>query len=231
MTADDESSRALWLGNDGALHAELAPGTLAVECSTLSHGWVLELGRLATARGLRYVDAPVTGLPAAAAAGELTLLVGADPADLAAARPLLDCLAAQVLHFGPVGAGTAYKLAINLIGAVQIASAAEGLALAERAGLDPALVVAAIATSQAASPQVVRNTQRMLEGEFARDVTFTPVLRLKDVEYALRLAEQLGVATPFGAAARDLFRELIARGGGAEHEARIIELARGLPRT
>jgi len=59
------------------------------------------------------------------------------------------------------------------------------------------------------------------------DVTFTPVLRLKDVEYALRLAEQLGVAAPFGAAARDLFRELIARGGGAEHEARIIEVARG----
>jgi 3-hydroxyisobutyrate dehydrogenase len=227
MTADDVSSRALWLGADGALGADLAPGALAIECSTLSHDWVRELGQLTTERGLRYVDAPVTGLPAAAAAGELTLLVGADSVNLAAARPLLDAFAAQVVHFGPVGAGTAYKLAINLIGCVQIASAAEGLALAERAGLDPKLVVEAIATSQAASPQVVRNTRRMLERAFARDVTFTPVLRLKDVEYALRLAEQLGVAAPFGAAARDMFRELIARGGGAEHEARIIEVARG----
>jgi 3-hydroxyisobutyrate dehydrogenase len=226
MTADDVSSRAMWLGSDGALAAELPAQTLAIECSTLSHGWAVELGSRVAQRGLRYVDSPVTGLPDAAAAGELTLLVGAAPADFDAARPLLDALATRVLHFGPVGAGTAYKLAINLIGAVQIASAAEGLALAERAGLDPKLVVTAIATSQAASPQVVRNTQRMIEGEFSRNIVFTPVLRLKDIDYALRLAESLGVATPFGAAAREAFAQLLALGAGADHEARIIEIAR-----
>ena len=226
MTADDVSSRAMWLGEDGALAAELAPRTLAIECSTLSHEWAVELGGRAAQRGLSYVDSPVTGLPEAAAAGELTLLVGAAPADFDAARPLLDALATRVLHFGPVGAGTAYKLAINLIGAVQIASAAEGLALAERAGLDPKLVVAAIATSQAASPQVVRNTQRMIDGEFSRNIVFTPVLRLKDIDYALRLAEHLGVATPFGTAAREAFAQLVALGAGADHEARIIEIAR-----
>jgi 3-hydroxyisobutyrate dehydrogenase len=196
MTADDVSSEAMWLGADGALAAEIAPGTLAIECSTVSHEWAVTLGRRVVERGLRYVDSPVTGLPEAAAAGQLTLLVGAEDADLDAARPLLDTLANRVLHFGAVGAGTAYKLAINLIGSVQIASAAEGLALAERAGLDPKLVVQAMATSQAASPQVVRNTQRMIDGDFARDIVFTPVLRLKDVDYALRLANSLGVATP-----------------------------------
>jgi 3-hydroxyisobutyrate dehydrogenase len=216
----------MWLGSDGALAAELPAQTLAIECSTLSHGWAVKLGSRVAQRGLRYVDSPVTGLPDAAAAGELTLLVGAAPADFDAARPLLDALATRVLHFGPVGTGTAYKLAINLIGAVQIASAAEGLALAERAGLDPKLVVTAIATSQAASPQVVRNTQRMIEGEFSRNIVFTPVLRLKDIDYALRLAESLGVATPFGAAAREAFAQLLALGAGADHEARIIEIAR-----
>lgn len=225
MTADDVSSRAMWLDNDGALAADFAQ-TSCIECSTLSHAWVLELSRRAAARGLRYIDAPVTGLPQAAAAGELTLLVGADSADLAAARRLLDALATRVLHFGPVGAGTAYKLAINLIGAVQIASAAEGLALAERAGLDLAAVADALETSQAASPQVVRNTRRMAEGEFTRDVPFTPALRLKDIDYALRLAETLGIATPFGAAARDAFARLIELGAGSEHEGRIIEIAR-----
>ena len=135
-------------------------------------------------------------------------------------------LANRVLHFGGVGAGTAYKLAINLIGSVQIASAAEGLALAERAGLDPKLVVEAIATSQAASPQVVRNTQRMIAGDFARDIVFTPVLRLKDVDYALRLADSLGVATPFGDAAREAFARLVALGARDDHEARVIEVAR-----
>jgi 3-hydroxyisobutyrate dehydrogenase len=227
MTADDASSRAMWLGTDGALAAQIKPGALAIECSTLSHTWVLELAREAATRGMRYVDAPVTGLPAAAAAGELTLLVGAAPEDLSAARPLLDALATRVLHFGAVGAGTVYKLVVNLIGSVQIASAAEGLALAERAGLDLEAVVDAIATGQAASPQVVRNTRRMIEGEFARDIVFTPVLRLKDVDYALRLAEKVGIATPFGDAARDAYARLVELGAGAEHEARVIDVARG----
>ena len=226
MTADNVSSRAMWLGDDGALAAEVAPGALAIECSTLSHEWAVTLAGHVVERGLRYIDSPVTGLPEAAAAGQLTLLVGADSADFEAARPLLDALANRVLHFGAVGAGTAYKLAINLIGSVQIASAAEGLALAERAGLDPKLVVEAMATSQAASPQVVRNTQRMIEGDFSRNIVFTPVLRLKDVDYALRLAESLGVATPFGDAAREAFARLIALGASDDHEARIIEVAR-----
>ena len=229
MTADDVSSRAMWLGDDGALAARLAPRTLAVECSTVSHEWVIALARHAAERGCRYIDAPVTGLPAAAAAGELTLLVGADGADLDAARPLLEALANRILHFGAVGAGTAYKLAVNLIGAVQIASAAEGMAIAERAGLDLRLVVDAIATGQAASPQVVRNTRHMAEGQFTREVPFTPVLRLKDIDYALRLADTLGIATPFGAAAREAFARLIALGGGSGHEARVIEVFRRPP--
>jgi 3-hydroxyisobutyrate dehydrogenase len=226
MTADDVSSRAMWLGAEGALSAELAPGTPALECSTLSHEWVMTLAASVRARGLRYVDSPVTGLPAAAAAGELTLLIGADEADLEAARPLLDALATRVLRFGPVGAGTAYKLAVNLIGAVQIASAAEGMAIAERAGLDLNLVADAIATGQAASPQVVRNTRAMADGDFKRNIVFTPVLRLKDVDYALRLAATLGLAAPFGAVARDAFARLIALGGAQDSEARVIDVAR-----
>jgi 3-hydroxyisobutyrate dehydrogenase len=110
---------------------------------------------------------------------------------------------------------------------VQIASAAEGMALAERAGLDLNAVVDAIATSQAASPQVVRNTRRMLEGEFDRDIVFTSALRWKDVDYALRLAESLGMAAPFGDAARKVFGRLIERGAAEEHESRVIDVARG----
>ncbi|HVO46509.1 MAG TPA: NAD(P)-binding domain-containing protein, partial [Steroidobacteraceae bacterium] len=63
MTADDVSSRAVWLGREGVLQARLAPNALAIECSTLSHGWVSELATAARARHLRYIDAPVTGLP------------------------------------------------------------------------------------------------------------------------------------------------------------------------
>jgi 3-hydroxyisobutyrate dehydrogenase len=178
-------------------------------------------------RGFRYVDAPVTGLPDAAAAGTLTLLVGASVADLDAARPIFTSLATRVLHFGAVGQGTVYKLMVNMIGAVQIASAAEGVVLAERAGLDLRLVADAVASGQAASPQVVRNVRRFVAGDHAAAVNFTPALRLKDIEYALRLARKLGVSGEFGAIAASYYRRLCERGYGQDNESRIIDAVRG----
>lgn len=226
MVSDDHASRSVWHGPDGVLAADAEPGALAVECSTLSHDWVLELAAAARGRGLRFLDCPVTGLPDAAATGRLTLLVGADRADLAAAEPLLAPLAVERLHFGPVGAGTAYKLIINLMGAVQIASTAEGMALAERAGLDLEQVARAIASGQAASPQVVRNSRRMAEGDHARDVVFSGRLRRKDAGYALVLAEKLGLAAPLGRAALDGLDRLLAAGLGDQNESVIIDVAR-----
>lgn len=226
MTADDGASRAVWLGADGVLAGDPAPGAFAIECSTLSHDWMLELSAAAAQRGLRYVDAPVTGLPSAAASGELTLLVGAAQADLEACRAVLEAVSQRVIHFGAVGTGTAYKLIVNLLGAVQIASAAESMAIAERAGLDLAVVADAIASGQAASPQVVRNTRRIVEGDHDREVVFTPALRLKDVRYALELARKLGIGSPFGALAGGLFTRLIERGDENANESKIIEVSR-----
>jgi 3-hydroxyisobutyrate dehydrogenase len=226
MSADDESSRAMWLGELGALAASNAPDALAIECSTLSHDWVLELARRVHERGFRYVDAPVTGLPDAAAAGTLTLLVGADPAHLDAARPVFASLATRVMHFGPAGQGTVYKLMVNLMGAVQIASAAEGMALAEAAGLDPKQVADAIGSGQAASPQVVRNARRFASGEHSGTVNFTPALRLKDIEYALRLARKLGTPCGFGEVAAALYGRVCAAGFARDNESRIIDVLR-----
>lgn len=226
MVSDDEASRSVWDAPEGAL-AGLAPGALAIECSTLSADRVRELAATARGSGLRYVDAPVTGLPDAAASGQLTLLVGADPADLDAALPLLEPLAEQIVRFGPVGAGTAYKLIVNLIGAVQIAGVAEGLVLAERAGLDLSQVVAALALGQAASPQVVRNSRRMAASDHGENVVFSGRLRRKDAAYAMALAAQLGVGAPLGRVALDGLDDLLASGLGDVNESAIIEVARG----
>ncbi|MEO8061286.1 MAG: NAD(P)-dependent oxidoreductase [Pseudomonadota bacterium] len=226
MTAGDESSRVMWLGAEGALAAKNAPDALCVECSTLSHDWVLELAAQVQQRGFRYVDAPVTGLPDAAASGTLTLLVGAEPENLDAARPILTSLGTRVLHFGPVGQGTVYKLMINLMGAVQIGAAAEGLALAQGAGLDLKQVADAIGSGQAASPQVVRNVRRFVAGDHATNVNFTPALRLKDIEYALRLARQIGASHEFGAAAERLYRRALELGFARDNESRIIDAVR-----
>ena len=127
------------------LDAVMKPGALAIECSTVSHAHALDMARELRSRGLIYIDCPVTGLPAAAASGKLTLLVGADAADLEKAQLFLAPLCASIRHFGAVGSGTEFKLINNLMGAVQIASLAEGVAMAEQAGLDMKLVAEALA--------------------------------------------------------------------------------------
>jgi 3-hydroxyisobutyrate dehydrogenase len=225
MVSDDAASRAMWVGAEGILASGLAPGALAIECSTLSHDWVMELAAQVVGCGLRYIDAPVTGLPPDAAAGSLTLLVGAEEGDLERARGLLGAVSSRILRFGAVGTGTAYKLIINLMGAVQIASAAEGMALAQRAGLNLDVVADAIATGQAASPQVVRNVRRMADGDHDRNIVFTAALRLKDVEYALRLARGLRMGAPFGKLAEGGLVELCQGGRSQVNESSIFEVA------
>jgi 3-hydroxyisobutyrate dehydrogenase len=228
MLADDTASRTVWLGSDGILAAEMAENCFAIECSTLSHAWVMDLSTRCKARGLRYIDAPVTGLPDGAATGTLTLLVGSDADDLNSANGILGALSRRIIRFGQVGTGTAYKLIINMMGAVQIASAAEGLAIAERAGLDIETVAAAISTSQAASPQVVRNTLRMVAADHDRNVVFTSALRLKDVEYGVRFAREIGMGSPFGALAENVYRRLCEMGYGSVNESQVIDACRAM---
>lgn len=220
MVADDAASRAVWFGDDGAL-AQAPRGALAIECSTLSADHVGRLAAAARDAGLAYIDCPVTGLPDAAAAGKLTLLVGAAPEDLARAEPFLTPIGNAVRHFGPVGAGTGYKLMINLMGAVQIAALAEGLALSERLGLDRDAVLQALETSQAASPQVVRYARRMSARDFAQP-TFTSRLRHKDASYGAALARAAGVPAPLGEAATAWFAAAMAIQPDAD-EATLIE--------
>jgi 3-hydroxyisobutyrate dehydrogenase len=199
MVADDEASRAVWLGQDGAA-ASLKAGALAIECSTVSHAHALDMARELRSRGLIYIDCPVTGLPEAAAAGKLTLLVGAEAADLEKAQPYLAPLCTTIRHFGAVGGGTVFKLINNLMGAVQIASLAEGVAMAERAGLDMNLVAEALSTGAVASPQVIRHSKRMVARDFS-GASFTSALRHKDAAYAVALAETLLPGVPVSRAA------------------------------
>ena len=221
MVADDEASRAVWLGKDGAA-ANMKAGTLAIECSTVSHQHALDLARELRGRGLVYIDCPVTGLPSAAAAGKLTLLVGADAADLDRAKPYLAPISDVIRHFGAVGTGTVFKLINNLMGAVQIASLAEGIAIAEQAGLDMNLVAEALATGAVASPQVIRHSKRMVARDFS-GASFTAALRHKDAAYAVRLAETLLPAVPVSRAAVAAY-EVAKANGPDDDEGKMIEI-------
>jgi 3-hydroxyisobutyrate dehydrogenase len=222
MVADDEASRAVWLTRDGAA-ATMKAGTIAIECSTVSYNHAIDLARELRRRSLIYIDSPVTGLPDAAASGKLTLLVGADPADLERAQPYLAPLAATVRHFGAVGTGTVYKLINNLMGAIQIAGIAEGLAIAEQAGLDMKLVLEAIETGVAASPQVLRHSKRMVARNFS-GATFTAALRHKDAAYAVALAEGLLADVPLmGRAAVEAYARAKAHAPD-DDEGKMIEI-------
>lgn len=221
MVADDEASRAVWLGKDGAA-ANMKAGTLAIECSTVSHRHALDMARELRSRGLIYIDCPVTGLPEAAATGKLTLLVGADAADLEKARPYLAPLSSAIRHFGAVGSGTVFKLINNLMGAVQIASLAEGLAIAEQAGLDMNLVAEALSSGAVASPQVVRHSIRMVARDFA-GASFTAALRHKDAAYAVALAETLLPGVPVSRAALAAYEKAKAAAPD-DDEGKMIEI-------
>src|SRR6201985_1577103 len=205
MVADDQASREVWLTQDGAA-ATMKAGALAIECSTVSHAHALAMSHELRSRGLIYIDCPVTGLPEAAAAGKLTLLVGADPADLDKAQPYLAPISNSIRHFGAVGSGTVFKLINNLMGAVQIASLAEGLAIAEQSGLDMKLVAEALSTGAVASPQVIRHSKRMAARDFS-GASFTAALRHKDAAYAVALAETLLPDVPVSRAAVEAYEK------------------------
>jgi 3-hydroxyisobutyrate dehydrogenase len=221
MVADDEASRAVWLGEDGA-GTTAKPGAFAIECSTVSHAHAIELARELHGRGLIYIDCPVTGLPDAAASGKLTLLVGAEGADLERAHPFLAPLSTTIRHFGAVGTGTVFKLINNLMGAVQIASLAEGVAMAEQAGLDMTIVAESLATGAVASPQVIRHSRRMIARDFA-GASFTAALRHKDAAYAVALAETLLPSVQVGRAALAAY-EVAKSFAPDDDEGRMIEI-------
>src|ERR1700758_3319995 len=135
MVADDQASHNVWLGENGALAGALE-GTVLIECSTLSVGWVRELAESAAQRGCKFLDAPVTGTKPHAASGELLFLVGGEGAVLDRVRPGLSGMAREGIPLGPIASGATMKLINNFICGVQAASFAEAFAMIRASGLD-----------------------------------------------------------------------------------------------
>src|SRR5262249_1707618 len=214
MVGDDTASRTVWLAEGGALAVAQA-GAVLVECSTLSLEGVRELAARWAALGIDFLDSPVTGSKAAAEAGELKLMVGGQAAALDRARPALQAISGQITHFGPNGAGALIKLINNLMAATQIAVLAEGLNLAERGGLDMEQVVGFLSNAAPGSP-LVKNKAPLIAGRAYADTQFALRWMHKDMTYAMRAADEVGVPMPTLAAARELYR--IARNLGLDEQ-------------
>jgi 3-hydroxyisobutyrate dehydrogenase len=173
----------------------LRPGSIVVDASTSDPTVTRELARQAGERGQHFLDAPVSGGPAAASTGRMTMLVGGDTAVLDRARPVLERLAAKIVHVGGSGAGHAAKIVNNMLCAANLVLVAEGLRLAEAAGIAPeGLLDGVNAGSGRSGVSEVNFPRWILSGTF--DSGFTMGLMRKDVRLALGLAESLGVELP-----------------------------------
>jgi 3-hydroxyisobutyrate dehydrogenase len=224
VVGDDAASRAVWLGDHGALAGARA-GTLLVDSSTLSLEWVRELAGLAAGRGLPFLDAPLTGSKDAAQAGELVLFVGGEQAVYERAQPVFAAFTRRTTLLGPSGAGATIKLVLNLMGAVQAVALAEGLTLAERAGLDMEQALPLILNGAPGSPLVKAKAARMANRDYD-ETHFALRWMRKDAIYALRAAEEYGVVMPTVAAAREVYQLALNLGLGDKDFSAVAEALR-----
>ena len=223
MVADDAASRAMWLGDNGALSA-VKPGTICIDSSTISVDWAGELAAAVQAHKCEFLDTPVTGSKAQAASGELNFLVGGSPATLEKARPVLSAMSKSITLIGPVGSGALVKIINNFVCGVEIIAIAEAIAMIERSGLDRARALEVLTNGAPGSPLLKTVSARMT----AADYTPNFLLRLmaKDLKYSLEEAAKLSLHLTTAAAALDTFQKAIAAGHGDKDIAAAIELLR-----
>src|SRR5882757_5692669 len=187
---------------DAAL-AALKPGAIYIDSSTVSPGLARKIAAACSAKGIKFLDAPVTGGDWGAKKGELVFMVGGEAETLKAAEPVIGVMGKKWFHLGPNGAGQTIKLAMNAILALQVEALAEALALVTAAGLKGEGLVEVMQSSMARSGVLDVKAPNLLKGEYVP--SFPLRLMHKDLGLALDLANQLGVALPATAAARETY--------------------------
>jgi 3-hydroxyisobutyrate dehydrogenase-like beta-hydroxyacid dehydrogenase len=206
MVVDGPQVRNLLLGANGVAGGG-APGLLCVDCSTTGQAAALEIGAELQARGLRMLDAPVTGSLPGARDGTLTIMVGGESADVDRARPALEAMGTTILHVGPLGAGQGIKVISNAVAAANAATLAEGLVAGRAAGVDLDALVAVMDGGAGGSRMLTLKQQPM------RTHDYTPLFRLDHMIKDVRLC--LDAATvPFENARHALEDMLAAAGAG-----------------
>ncbi|RWB72347.1 MAG: NAD(P)-dependent oxidoreductase [Mesorhizobium sp.] len=210
-------------GANAVADAMSPESTLAV-MSSIPVDTARRQAELAAQKGIRYVDAPVSGGEKGADEGMLAIMAGGEADTIDTLRPVFAELG-RVTHVGPAGAGNLAKLANQLIVASSICAVAEALLLAERGGADPARVREALLGGFADSTVFRQHGQRMIEGNF---VPGGPAkYQIKDTGTALALAASLGLTLPVATEVDRIFRGLVEHGGGdLDHSAAILELRR-----
>jgi len=219
---------ALYLG-EGGLLAQIAPGTLVIDSSTIAAATSQKLAAAGAARGVAVLDAPVSGGTGGAIAGTLTFMVGGAAADLERARPLLEKMGANIFHAGGAGAGQTAKICNNMLLGILMIGTSEALALGTANGLDPKVLSEIMRRSSGGNwalekynpmPGVMEAApaSKGYAGGFGTD------LMLKDLGLAQENAGAVNAATPLGGLARNLYAAHSLAGHGALDFSSVIQL-------
>jgi 2-hydroxy-3-oxopropionate reductase len=220
MLPDSPQVEEVVLGPDGILeHAK--PGLLLVDMSTIRPQTSLRVAAEAATRGVRTLDAPVSGGERGAVDGVLSIMVGGAAEDVEAARPVLEVLGASVVHVGPAGAGQTVKAANQLVVAGTYALVAEAIVLLEASGVDAGAALDVLAAGLAGSRVLELKRATMLAREFRPG--FRIDLHHKDMGIALAAAREAGVALPVTGLVAQLVSAARAQGLGAlDHSALLM---------
>jgi len=216
MLPDGRAVRSALVGRGGVADT-LARGGIIIDMSSSDPIGTRALGADLAGRGLRLIDAPVSGMVVGARSGTLTIMAGGPAPTLAKVRPVLEAMGKAIYRAGPLGAGHAVKALNNYISAAGTIAAFEAILVGRAFGLDPA-VMTDIFNSSAGSNSTTRNKikQHVLTNAFASG--FSLALMAKDVGIAAGLARSLGVDTPLARRTRDLWRAAgRAMPAGADH--------------
>ena len=230
MLPASQHVESLYLGEEGLL-TRIADGALVIDCSTIAPQSARKVALAAAARGLDMVDAPVSGGTGGAVAGTLTFIVGGEPAVFERARPVLEQMGKNIFHAGACGAGQVAKIANNMMLGIQMAGAAEALALGVANGLDPVVLSDIISKSSGRNwafelynpwPGVMESAPaaRGYAGGFGVD------LMLKDLGLAAEAAMGSRAVVPLGELARNLYALHSAQGNGKLDFSSIVNLIR-----
>jgi 2-hydroxy-3-oxopropionate reductase len=229
MVPDSPDVRDVLAGDDGVF-ANAKPGTLVIDFSSIRPDVAAELARQGADQGLRVLDAPVSGGEAGAKNATLSIMVGGDAADFAAARPVFDAVGKTVVHVGPSGAGQTVKAANQLIVATNIQALAEAVVFLRAHGVDLDAALEVLGGGLAGSAVLTQKRQNMRDGVF--EPGFRVALHHKDLGIVTAAAREAGVVLPIGALVAQLMASAVAVGdGGLDHSAllRGVERLSGAP--
>lgn len=215
---DSPDSELVMLGPDGVLAARRPP-PLVADMSSIEPAVSRKIAAAAAARGVAFVDAPVSGGEPGAVAGELAIMAGGEFEAFEALRPLFAVVGKSAVRCGGVGAGNTVKLANQMIVAANIQAVGEALVFAVRSGLDPRIVVEAIRGGLAGSAVLNAKAPRMIAGDWKPG--FRLELHLKDLDNALAAAKASVSPVPVTTVVRQFVKTLVDGGHGAEDHAAI----------